>query len=79
MQQQVLIVMFSFDIGLDKQIFVGKYPVAVKCTHTVFPFVRLVTSMNKSVHLEVSNILEIGRNRKQYLNNVCICLHFLQQ
>ena len=42
----------------------------------VLPFIKLVTSMNKSVLHDVLNILEIGRNRKQYLNSVPMCLHF---
>ena len=45
----------------------------------VLPFVTLVTSTNKSVLRDVCNILHIGRNGKQYLNNVHICLNFLQQ
>ena len=51
----------------------------MKCAHTVLPFITLVTSTNKSVLHEVHNIFEIGRNGKQYLNNVHICLNFLQQ
>ena len=35
--------------------------------------------MNKSVLHDVLNILQIGRNWKQYLNSVHMCLHFLQQ
>ena len=44
----------------------------MKCTHTVLPFVTLVTSTNKSVLCDVYNILKIGRNGKQYLNNICM-------
>ena len=51
----------------------------MKCTHTVLPFVTLVTSTNRSVLHDVHNILNIGRNGKQYLNNVHICLNFLKQ
>ena len=51
----------------------------MKCAHTVLPFVTLVTSTNRSVLHDVRSILDIGRNGKQYLNNVCICLNFLQQ
>ena len=51
----------------------------MKCAHTVLPFVTLVTSTNKSVLRDVHNILDIGRNGKQYLNNVWVCLNFLQQ
>ena len=36
----------------------------------------LVTSTNKSVHLDVCIIQEIGKNGKQYLN---IVRHFVQQ
>ena len=50
----------------------------MKCAHTVLPFITLVTSMNKFVLCDVLGILEIGRNGKQYLNNVHICLNFLQ-
>ena len=42
----------------------------MKCAHTVLPFITLVASTNKSVLHDVHNILEIGRNEKQYLNNV---------
>ena len=45
----------------------------------VLPFIKLVTSTNKSVLHDVLNILEIGRNVKQYLNSVHVCLNFLQQ
>ena len=54
----------------------------MKCTHTVLPFVTLVTSTNKSVlHdvRDVRNIHDIGRNGKQYLDNVHVYLNFLQQ
>ena len=51
----------------------------MKCAHTVLPFIRLVTSVNKSVLHDVLSILKIGRNGKQYLNNVHVCLNFLQQ
>ena len=51
----------------------------MKYAHTVLPFITLVTSTNKSVLHDVHNILEIGRNGKQYLNNVRVCLNFLQQ
>ena len=53
--------------------------VAVKCAHTVLPFITLVTSTNKSVLCDVLSILKIGRNGKQYLNSVRMCLNFLQQ
>ena len=46
---------------------------------TVLPFVTLVTSTNRSVLCDVCSILDIGRNGKQYLNNVQMCLNFLQQ
>ena len=39
----------------------------------------LVTSTNKSVHRDVHIIREIGKNGKQYLNIVRVCLHFVQQ
>ena len=51
----------------------------MKCAHTVLPFIMLVTSTDKSVLCDVHNILNIGRNGKQYLNNVQVCLNFLQQ
>ena len=51
----------------------------MKCDHTVLPFITLVTSRNKSVLYDVLHILQIGRNGKQYLNNVQVCLNFLQQ
>ena len=51
----------------------------MKCAHTVLPFVTLVTSTNRSVLHDVCSILDIGRNGKQYLNNVRVCLNFLQQ
>ena len=51
----------------------------MKCAHTVLPFITLVASMNKSVLCDVLSILEIGRNGKQDLNYVCVCLNFLQQ
>ena len=51
----------------------------MKCAHTVLPFVTLVASTNKSVLHDVLSILDMGRNGKQYLNNVHICLSFLQQ
>ena len=51
----------------------------MKYAHTVLPFITLVTSMNKSVLCDVLSILEIGRNGKQYSNNVRVCLNFLQQ
>ena len=61
-QQRVSILTLSFGIGLDKWIFVGKLPVAMKCAQTVLPLVTLVTSTNKSVLCDVHNILDIGRN-----------------
>ena len=51
----------------------------MKCAHTVLSFVTLVTSTNRSVLHDVHHILDIGRNGKQYLNNVRLCLNFLQQ
>ena len=51
----------------------------MKCAHTVLPFVTLVTSTNRSVLQDVCSILDIGRNGKQYLNSVRMCLNFLQQ
>ena len=51
----------------------------MKCAHTVLPFVTFVTSTNRSVLQDVHSILDIGRNGKQYLNSVRVCLNFLQQ
>ena len=45
----------------------------------VLPFIKLVTSTNKSVQHDVLSILEVERNGKQYLNSVCMCLNCLQQ
>ena len=57
----------------------GKHPVNVKCAHILLPLVTLVTSTNKSVCHDVHIICEIGKNGKQYLNIVRVCLHFVQQ
>ena len=35
--------------------------------------------MNKSVRHDIRIIHEMGKNRKKYLNIVCVCLHFMQQ
>ena len=55
----------------------------ITCCHKMCPysiaFLKLVASTNRSVLHDIFNILEIGRNGKQYLNNVHLCLHFLQQ
>ena len=51
----------------------------MKCAHAILPFITLATSTNKSVLHDVHNILDIGKNGKQYLNNVRVCLNFLQQ
>ena len=50
-----------------------------KWAHILLPLVILVTSTNKSVCLDVRTIREIGKNGKQYLNMVRVCLHFVQQ
>ena len=42
-------------------------------------FCYIVTSTNRSVLHDVHSILDTGRNGKQYLNNVRMCLNFLQQ
>ena len=63
--QHVSIWTVSFRIGLDIHMSVGKYPVVVKCAHAVFPFVRLVTSTNKSVLQVVLRAGDLGKNGKQ--------------
>ena len=78
-QQKVSICTPSLWISLDIQICVGKHPVAVKCAHILLPLVMLVTLTNKSVQHDIHTICEIGKNGKQYLNIVRVCLHFLQQ
>ena len=55
-----------------------KITCCLNCTHTVLPFIKLVTSTNKSVLHDIPNILEIRRNGKQYFNSVHVCLNFLQ-
>ena len=78
-QQKVSICTSSFWIDLDIRICEGKLPVNAKCAHIPLPLVALVTSTNKSVHRDVHIIREIGKNGKQYLNIVRVCLHFVQQ
>ena len=56
-----------------------KDPVDAKCAHIPLPLVILVTSTNKSIRCDVCTIREIGKNGKQYLNIVQVCLHFVQQ
>ena len=51
----------------------------MKCAHIPLPLVILITSTNKSVRLDVHTMREIGKNGKQYLNIVRVCLHFVQQ
>ena len=77
--QKVSICTSSFQIGLHIQICKGKHPVAVKCAHILLSLVILVTSTNKSVRCDVRIMCEIGKNGKQYLNIVRVCLHFVQQ
>ena len=79
MQQKVSICTSSFWISLDIWICEGKHLVNIKCAHVPLPFVTLVTSTNKSVCCDVHIICEIGKNGKQYLNIVRVCLHFVQQ
>ena len=45
----------------------------------LYPLVTLVTSTNKSVCRDIRIIHEMGKNGKQYLNIVHVCLHFVQQ
>ena len=39
----------------------------------------LLTLTNKSVQCDIHTTCEIGKNGKQYLNIVRVCLHFVQQ
>ena len=57
----------------------GKHLVNAKCAHILLPLETLVTSTNKSVHHDIRIICEMDKNRKQYLNIVRVCLHFVQQ
>ena len=77
--QKVSICTSSFWIGLNIQICKGKLLVDAKCSHILLPLVILVTSTNKSVQCDVHIICEFGKNGKQYLNIVQVCLHFVQQ
>ena len=78
-QQKVSICTSSFWISLDICIYDGKHPVAVKCADILLPLVMLVILTNKSVRCDVHTICEIGKNGKQYLNIVRVCLHFVRQ
>ena len=78
-QQKVSICTSSLQISLDIHTCDGKHPVTVKCAHILLPLVMLVTSTNKSVQHDMHIIHEIGKNGKQYLNIVRVCLHFVQQ
>ena len=50
----------------------------MKWAHTVLPFIRLVTSTNKSVPRVPLKSLEIGKNGKQYLTIECVYQHLLK-
>ena len=78
-QQKVSIRTSSFQIGLDICICNGKHPVTVQCAHILLPLVMLVTLTNKLVQCDIRTIHEIGKNGRQYLNIVQVCLHFVQQ
>ena len=78
-QQKVSICTSSFWICLNIWICERKHPVDAKCAHILLPLVTLVTSTNKSVHWDMCIIREVGKNGKQYLNIVHVCLHFVQQ